>query len=57
MIKLQNNFFIESDGTQYTLKQTVMREKKETKEDTKPNVQKHSFKSKVSHHKIGGLKK
>lgn len=32
MIKLQNNFFIESDGTQYTLKQTVMREKKETKE-------------------------
>lgn len=28
-----------------------------TKEDTKPNVQKHSCKSKVSHHKVGGLKK
>lgn len=27
-----------------------------TKEDTKPNVQKHSCKSKVFNHKIGGLK-
>lgn len=32
MIKLQNNFFIESDGTQYTLKKIVIRENKETKE-------------------------
>lgn len=32
MIKLQNNCFIESDGTQYTLKKVVIREKKDTKE-------------------------
>lgn len=32
MIKLQNDYSIISDGTQYTLTKKVMREKKETKE-------------------------
>ena len=32
MIKLQNGYCIESDGTQYILKSTVTREKKETGE-------------------------
>lgn len=32
MIKLQNDYSIISDGTQYTLTKKVIREKKETKE-------------------------
>lgn len=32
MIKLQNDYSILSDGTQYTLTKKVIREKKETKE-------------------------
>ena len=35
MIKLQNDYFIESDGTQYILKEIVKRKKKETKEKYK----------------------
>ena len=35
MIKLLNDYFIESDGTQYILKEIVTREKKETKEKYK----------------------
>lgn len=32
MIKLQNDYFIHSDGTQHILTKKVVREKKETKE-------------------------